>query len=78
VLVVVAAVMKILVAGIMKVMIADYFDWRFEAFLKFFSIYEDILKNLFNSKYRSIAFNIQSEIFNNSDIFASTFIIAEL
>jgi hypothetical protein len=68
-LILVAVVMEILIIEIIEIMIA---------FLESFSIYEDILKNLFNSKYRSITSNIQSEIFNNSDVSASIFIIAEL
>jgi hypothetical protein len=78
VLVVVAAVVEVLVAEIMKVVIADHLDWRSEAFLGSFSICGGILKDFYNSKYRSIASNIQSEIFNNSGVSASTFMIAEL
>jgi hypothetical protein len=78
VLVLVAVVVEVLVAGIVEVVIVGCFDWRSEAFLEFFSIYGDILKDLLNLKYRSIIFNIQSEIFNDSDVSASIFIIAEL
>jgi hypothetical protein len=76
--VLVAVVVEVLVAEVVEVMIVDYFDWRSEAFLGFFSICGDIRKNLFNSKYRSTTSNIQSEDFNNSDVSASIFMIAEL
>jgi hypothetical protein len=77
VLVLVAVVVKVLIAGIIKMVVIDYFDWRSEIFLGSFSIYKDNLKNFFNPKYRSTIFNIQSEIFNNSGVFVSIFMIAE-
>jgi hypothetical protein len=74
----IAVVVEILVAGVMEVVVADCLNWRSEAFLKFFSIYGSNLENFFNPKYRSTAFNVQFEIFNNSGVSASIFIIAEL
>jgi hypothetical protein len=67
-----------LVAEVVEVMVADCLGWRSEAFLEFFLICEGNLENLFNPKYRATVFNIQSEIFNNSDVSASIFMIAEL
>ena len=77
VLVLVAVVVEVLVAGVVEVVVADCFDWRSEAFLGSFSIYRGNLEDLFNSKYRLTTSNIQSEVFNDSDIFVSTFMIAE-
>jgi hypothetical protein len=77
-LVVVAVVVEVLVAGIIEMMVADYLDWRSEIFLEFFLIYKSILEDLFNPKYHSIASNIQFEIFNNSGVSASIFMIAKL
>jgi hypothetical protein len=75
---VVVAVVEVLVAEVVEVVVVDYFNWRSEAFLESFSVYGDNLEDLFNSKYRFTASNIQSEIFNNSDMSASIFMIAEL
>jgi hypothetical protein len=58
VLVLVAVVVEMLVAETVEVVIVNYLDWRSEAFLESFSICGIILKDLFNSKYRSTAFNI--------------------
>jgi hypothetical protein len=58
VLVLVAVVMEVLIVGIVEVVVADYFDWRSEAFLESFSICGDNLENFFNPKYRSTASNI--------------------
>jgi hypothetical protein len=74
----VAVVVEVLVGGVMEMVVTDCLDWRSEAFLGFFSIYGDNLENLFNPKYRFTTFNIQFEVFNNSDVSASIFIIAEL
>jgi hypothetical protein len=78
VLVLVAVVVEVLVAGVMEVVVADYFDWRSEIFLGSFLICGDNLKDFFNPKYRFIIFSIQSEIFNDLDVFISIFMIAEL
>jgi hypothetical protein len=78
VLVLVAVVVKILVAGVMEVVIAGYLNRRSEAFLESFSICENNLEKFFNPKYRSIAFNIQFEVFNDSGGSVSIFMIIEL
>jgi hypothetical protein len=71
-------VLVVVAVVVVAMVVADCFDWRSEAFLEFLSIYESILENRFNSKYCSTTSSIQSEIFNNSGVSASTFIIAEL
>jgi hypothetical protein len=76
-LVLVAVVVEMLVAGVVEVAIADCLNWRSEAFLGFFSAYGGNLEDLFNPKYRSTAFSVQSEVFNKSGVSASTFMIAE-
>jgi hypothetical protein len=73
----VAVVMEMLVAGVVKVVVADYLDWRSEAFLGSFSIYGSNLENFFNPKYRFTVFSVQSEVFNDSGVSASIFMIAE-
>jgi hypothetical protein len=50
--------MEVLVAEVVEVVITDCLNWRFEAFLKFFSIYGGNLENLFNPKYRFTASNV--------------------
>jgi hypothetical protein len=74
---VVVAVMKVLVAGVVEMVVASCFGWRSEAFLESFSTCGGNLENLFNPKYRPTASSVQSEIFNDSDVSASTFMIAE-
>jgi hypothetical protein len=69
----VAVVVEVLVVGIMEVVVADYLDWRSEAFLESFSVYGGILEGLFNPKYRLTASSVQSEIFNNLGVSASIF-----
>jgi hypothetical protein len=74
---VVAVVVEMLVVGVMEMVIADCFDWRSETFLGSFSVYGGILEDFFNLKYRPTIFSVQSENFNNSDVSASIFMIAE-
>jgi hypothetical protein len=78
VLMLIAVVVEVLVAGVMEVVVADCFNWRSEAFLESFSICENNLEKFFNPKYRSIAFNIQFEVFNDSGVSVSIFMIIEL
>jgi hypothetical protein len=78
VLVVVAVVVEVVIAGVMEMVVADCLDWRSEVFLEFFSIYGDNLEAFFNPKYRFTISNIQFEVFNDLDVSASIFIIAEL
>jgi hypothetical protein len=76
--VLVAVVVEVLVAGVVEVVVADCLDWRSEAFLGSFSVCGGNLEGFFNPKYRPTAFSVQSEVFNDSDVSASTFMIAEL
>jgi hypothetical protein len=73
----VAVVMEVLVAGVVEVLIAEVVE-VVVAFLGSFSTCEGILEGLFNPKYRPIASSVQSEVFNDSSVSASTFMIAEL
>jgi hypothetical protein len=77
VLVLVVVVVEVLVAGVVEVVVIGCFGWRSEAFLESFSIYGGNLEDFFNPKYRFIIFNVQSEVFNDSGVSVSTFMIAE-